>query len=134
MNTYDIDNELRDVPNFLGVFPFDCLPRTNRERFSFVFNTDPSNKPGKHWIAVYVTSSRTEYFDSTGKPPVIVSYLKQLGRPVYFSNYHIQAKESIACGLFACNFIKRRSQGETFCEILDSFSRNTLFNDFLLSV
>ena len=133
MNTNEIARALRDVPNFIGVFPRDRLPRVTRGTFSFVFNTDPGNKPGKHWVAVYVTSERTDYFDSTGKAPIIQDFLVGLGRPIYYSNYLIQAKESIACGLFACNFIRRRSQGESFCEILDSFSRNTLFNDFLLS-
>ena len=34
-----------------------------------VCNTDPSNRPGSHWIAIYVEDGRGEFFDSFGRRP-----------------------------------------------------------------
>ena len=133
MNTVQINSRMKNVPNFIGVFPINRLPHVRQTTFSFIFNTDPSHEPGTHWIAVYVTPERAEYFDSTGERPLITDYLRRLQRAVYYNNHMIQAKESIACGAFACDFIKRRCRGETFCEILDSYSRNRLFNDFMIN-
>lgn len=132
MNTHDITSSLSELSNFAGVFPRDQLPVIRTFPKSFVFNTDPSHKPGKHWIAVIVHSDRVEYFDATGKPPVIHTYLAKLGKPVIYNNHRIQSTHSIACGYFCVDFLLRRSSGESFCEILSSFSKNSLFNDFLL--
>lgn len=132
MNTHEINRSLKNIKGFLGTFPIDRLPVSRANRFCFVFNTDMSRKPGRHWIAVYVTPTRVEYFDATGKQPIILAYLRKLDKPVFYNNHRIQAPQSIACGVYCCDFIKRRSKGETFCEILSSFSRNSLFNDFLL--
>jgi hypothetical protein len=56
--------------SFLGVYPSDLLPLTNMPKNSaLVFNTDPQDKPGQHWIAVYVDKGgKGEYFDSYGLP------------------------------------------------------------------
>jgi hypothetical protein len=132
MNTNEIDRVLRKVPGFVGVFAKDKIPVIRRTPAYFVFNTDTSNKPGSHWIAVAVFADRVEYFDATGREPVISNYLRRLRLPVLFNNHRIQSPHSIACGIFCCQFVLRRSSGETFCEILSSFSKNTLFNDFLL--
>lgn len=132
MNTYDIINRLRDVKGFIGVFAADRLPSIKERPAYFVFNTDTSDKPGQHWIAVIVHEDKVEYFDATGRQPVIREYLRKLGRPVLYNNQRIQSPLSIACGAFCVQFILRRSRGESFCEILSSFSKNALFNDFLL--
>ena len=133
MNTFDIINRLKHVKGFVGVFARDKLPPIKNVPSYFVFNTDPSDKPGTHWIAVAVFQNRVEYFDATGKEPVIAEYLERLGKKVLFNNHRIQSTHSYACGFFCCQYILRRSGGESFCEILSSFSRNKLFNDFLLS-
>jgi len=36
-----------------------------------VCNTDPSYKPGRHWIAIYIEDGRGEFFDSIGHRPNI---------------------------------------------------------------
>jgi hypothetical protein len=72
MNTEDIelilnaDSICRQV--FQGVFSSDMLPPNP---CLLVCNTDPSNKPGRHWIAIHLDDDdgSGEYFDSFGKPP-----------------------------------------------------------------
>jgi hypothetical protein len=70
-NTGDIevllnaDSTCRRV--FQGVFSSDMLPPNHR---LLVCNTDPSTRPGQHWIAIYVDENRCgEYFDSFGQSP-----------------------------------------------------------------
>lgn len=62
----------------LGVFSADLLPSANsihqnRSSCCFAVNTDPSNRPGKHWILFITCWTSTagmelEYFDSFGMP------------------------------------------------------------------
>jgi hypothetical protein len=52
---------------FQGVFSSDMLPQNPR---LLVCNTDPSTKPGQHWIAIHVDENGCrEYFDSFGQSP-----------------------------------------------------------------
>src|SRR5664279_2080844 len=71
MNTSQIDSILESdsvcKSLFQGVYSVDTLPSKPR---LLVCNTDPSTKPGSHWIAIYVDKNgRGEYFDSFGRAP-----------------------------------------------------------------
>ena len=73
MNTAQINHALEEDPitnKFCGVFPSDKLPQTiDKYPCGFVANTDPSTKPGTHWISIYLSSPRKgSWFDSYGKP------------------------------------------------------------------
>ncbi|KAK3704916.1 hypothetical protein QZH41_005383, partial [Actinostola sp. cb2023] len=57
-------------PAFLGVFPADRLPTTHRSGTGLIVNTDPSDRPGTHWVAMYWDNEgRAEFFDSYGQTP-----------------------------------------------------------------
>jgi len=59
MNTQQIDRFLRQrLPDFDGVFSIDTLPEHLR---LLVCNTDPSNEPGRHWVAMCVRDGRGEF-------------------------------------------------------------------------
>ena len=63
MNTLEIESFLRRncSEDFQGVYSVDTLPDKPK---LLVCNTDPSTKPGKHWIAIYVDKRGLgEYFD-----------------------------------------------------------------------
>jgi len=56
MNSDEIDRFLKArVRDFDGVFSIDNLPDDPR---LLVCNTDHSNKPGRHWIAIYIREER----------------------------------------------------------------------------
>jgi len=63
MNTDEIEEFLRRrrVSNFDGVFSMDTLPENPR---LLVCYTDTSDRPGRHWICIYVERGRGEFFDS----------------------------------------------------------------------
>ena len=55
MNSQEIDRFLRArLRDFDGVFSVDNLPDDPR---LLVCNTDPSDKPGRHWIAIYTSAT-----------------------------------------------------------------------------
>lgn len=62
---------------YLGTFPIDKIHTIAKivkpgiEKFGFIFNTDPSDKPGKHWIAVAYSADHKEldYYNSLGEGP-----------------------------------------------------------------
>ena len=60
MDTLQNLNVLKNDPFaksvFTDVLPSDRLPNQIRKRpKGFILNVDPSNGPGTHWIAVYLT-------------------------------------------------------------------------------
>ena len=55
---------------FGGVFARNKVPTIPKRKYiSYVVNTDPSHKPGEHWVAFFFTPSEVYYFDPYGIPP-----------------------------------------------------------------
>ena len=89
MNTAQITHALEEDPitnkKFCGVLPSDKLPQTiDKYPCGFVANTDPSTKPGTHWISIWIgkgENKRTvgEFFDSYAAdvPLVFRDYLEK---------------------------------------------------------
>jgi hypothetical protein len=71
MNTQQIEHASKTSKKFCGVFPADQLPKSlSTFPCGFVVNTDPSTKPGTHWVVFYFPTYNTgEFFDSYGQPP-----------------------------------------------------------------
>ena len=75
MNTIQIASALEQDPKtskmFCGVFPSNKLSQTiDKYPCGLVANTDPSARPGVHWVSILMTSRQNaEWFDSYGKPP-----------------------------------------------------------------
>lgn len=97
-------------------------------------NLDPSDLPGSHWCAVYFDKGLgSEYYDPLGFPPQCEAYLRRNAPDgVVYNDHQIQDVLSISCGEFCIDFVKRRLAGESFCEILSSYSRIPLFNDWMV--
>ena len=66
-----LSNDKVTSRNFKGVYALDEIKHIQQITFpsAYVFNLDPSYKPGVHWVAVYIDrKGRPEYFDSFGRP------------------------------------------------------------------
>lgn len=148
MNTIEIESLLfknkKTKHIFKGVFPSDRLPEVNnanrknlvKKPSCFIFNLDPSTKPGSHWISVYLPKNRpAEYFDSYGKGPGIhrnfKKFLLKNANQHIFNKTQIQGFTSDLCGQYCCLFILNRCQRKTMKQFLKKFSRNTEHNDRL---
>ena len=47
---------------FVGVFPRNRLPAINTYPASLILNTDPSGRPGEHWVAIYFNKEKEQNF------------------------------------------------------------------------
>ena len=70
MNTLQIERLLKKDLKSKTIFKKVCaLDQLEKPTFpsAYVINSDPSSKPGEHWVAVYFDKrGRGEYFDSYG--------------------------------------------------------------------
>ena len=124
LSTQEIDNIMVPILGkmYLGTLPSDFnrfLPeKLNRNKFGFVMNTDPSNKEGKHWIAVLIDLDNdlsVEYFDSFGREPP-KKFMKEIKklidklRPHSYLKFktnrvQLQDKNTQNCGFFSMKFL-----------------------------
>ena len=93
--------------HWLGVFARDELPDLihMQRPFALVFNTDPSKKPGQHWLSIFgPNEGPLEFIDLFGMPP---SYY----RLIYLFIYSLISCQSFAsdlCGNYTFYFIYHR--------------------------
>lgn len=122
-------------PNgFIGVVAADELdqlvePSKGLDKFGFVMNKDTSDKPGSHWLAVYVDlvdDMSVEYYDSFAEEPddIFLEQIKTLldshDLDVYLkfkvNRIKEQAENSVLCGFHAMKFLMDRFNGKPFKE------------------
>ena len=83
--------------------------------FVFVFNTDPHEKPGQDWLAIYGFSDGfLELYDSFGMPPSYYGFSTSFA----YSCISLQLFSSALCGNYAIYFIYLRSRNVTFNKII----------------
>ena len=108
---------------WLGVCARDELPDRPMEKRSFalVINTDPHDKPGQHWLAIYApTEGAYELFDSFGLSPSF--YALDFLEPTH-SLDSFQSYSSSACGHYCIYFIYLRSRYHSFNHISEYLHR-----------
>ena len=63
----EIDKDFYAKRYFKGVFARDNIPFIISYPCSLIINTDPSTRPGEHWLALFFNSKKeAEFFDSFG--------------------------------------------------------------------
>lgn len=134
LTTDEIDHMMKPILGdmYLGTLPADFnkfLPKKlNGDKFGFVMNTDPSNKEGKHWVAVLIDLDddlSVEYSDSFGREPS-KKFMKEIKKLIDKLKPHsylkfktnrvqLQNKNTQNCGFFAMKFLlDRLANGLTF--------------------
>lgn len=142
----------------MGVFPIDfaeigkelsriCFTEyfinRKKKRLGMVFNTDPSNKGGKHWFCMFIDNTgkkfRIEFFDSTGKGPS-KEIQELINQAVKFAFTELNKESEIkinkkvhqignnACGVYALNYITSRLDGKSFEQITENIVRDGEMN------
>ena len=75
MNILEINNEMK-IDCFKGTFSCDAIPKIKyKQPIAIIINTDPSYKPGEHWVALFINNNIAEYFDSFGGKPIKEIYI-----------------------------------------------------------
>ena len=126
--------------NFMGVYALDEIKHI-KQILSFpsayVFNLDPSYKPGVHWVAVCIDrKGRPEYFDSFGRPsPREIKDLLCTYAESWNYNYApVQDLYSTTCEQFVVFYIYQRCSGLTLKSILRKYfnPHAKIMNDVLV--
>jgi len=136
MNSTDLDRLLR-APcrgHFVGVFAADRLPLhlPSRRLLMLVCNTDPHDRPGKHWIVIYADRDlRGEYFDSLGEPPpaTFVRYMNRMCSTWITNDRQLQSAASRFCGQYCTFYCLFRSLDYSLKDIESCFGTDTGLND-----
>ena len=137
LSTRDLEGMMRQDPVtsscFLGVFASNELPsKIPSSPNGPIANTDPNNKPGQHWVAVFFEEDKEEFFDSYGLPPNFYTdhFTKFL---VFFPGDTernvgtLQALNSDVCGYYCMFYLFHRSRGQDFKSIVKRFSLDKVF-------
>ena len=132
MNTLEINSLLKKYFSFVGVFSRDTLPKITCG--TLIANTDPSTKPGEHWIAITINSDKTgEYFDSFGLPPIHDEFIKYLNNNCSFgwsyNNITLQSVTAQTCGHYCIIYATLRCRGYKHPKIMNIFTKFTFIND-----
>ena len=121
----------RVLKKFLGCFPADLPPKTNKSNFSLIFNLSKHNEEGSHYIAIHSTTKKIIYFDSFGQPiknKLIKSFVrKHLKRKKFlFNKVKIQDDQSSFCGIFCLSFLACQEKNISLQEYHNLFNSSSL--------
>jgi hypothetical protein len=98
------------------------LLKRGKTHLGFVYNLDPSNKGGSHWIASFtdIPGHKTYYFDSYGikPPPQIARFMRSLTlqdpqMKLQFNAHRFQYGDT-ECGMYSLYFLIRMLEGDDF--------------------
>lgn len=90
---------------FGGVFARNKVPTIPKRKYiSYVVNTDPSHKPGEHWVAFFFTPSEVYYFDPYGIPPARFERILNSRRKRHYFGRRLQGLGQ-TCGHYCLYFI-----------------------------
>jgi len=100
----------------------DTLTKQGKTHLGFIYNLDPSNKGGSHWIASFtdIPGHKSYYFDSYGfkPPPQIARFLRSLTLqdPTMKLQYNARRFQygDTECGVYCLYFLIRMLEGDDF--------------------
>ena len=124
---------------FTDVLPSDRLLREIRKRpRGYILNTDPSDKHGSHWVAIYLTEDgKGEFWDSYGQAPGFYNqnftqFLDQHCATFTWNRIILQAPSSDVCGQYTLFFALHRCRRIPMSTIANMFTGSKEWNDELV--
>ena len=138
MNTIEIENYLRNFPNFAGVYPRDFLPVDLKLNKGIIINTDASSEPGEHWVSIFKNINGVIYFDSFGLPPLheeIIIFLNRISNYSWFFNtITFQSTYQDTCGMYCIFFLTIMFKYGDFNEFRAIFNSHPEYNDVFAKI
>ncbi len=123
LNSLQMETALRENTvtrgAFGGVYPLDALRDIQARPTLIIVNTDPRDKPGKHWLLFYMSSDGVvEMFDSLGKdiaayPADLERFVERFGTSVRTLLHRVQPANSSLCGQYCLHYAYRRCGGSS---------------------
>lgn len=137
MNTGQINQALANIQEYKGTYPADRIPVMRKFPCSVIINTDRSNRPGEHWVAVHIKEDgHAYYFDSFGFPVLnkeIQEFITKNSKHGYtYSSMTLQHPSADTCGAYCIEFVRQMATGSTFADFINQFSKNLTSNEHVL--
>ena len=134
MNSEQLVSILKQDPYtvsiFRGVYPINRLPAIRNG--IYVINTAPDTHPGLHWVALFVTDSSIEYFDSYGGDPPTALYRWGKKKQWIKNPIPLQSPLTSVCGQYCLYYLLHRSGGIDMMDLLMDFDADVDRNDKLV--
>ena len=128
MDTNEINTIVIDlgISNFLGVFAVnELIFIPPKSRGTLIFNTEPANENGQHWIAICINKTSVFYYDSLNTDFYLSAYVvklfQRLRKNVFLSKIQIQTEKSNNCGIHCL----------VFCFVMSKMGNLNSFKSFL---
>ena len=108
---------------FHGVYSLDTLQEIEVKPKLIICNTDPSTKPGKHWVLFYFNKNNVEFFDSLGKGienygNEFIRFVRKFANTLSQNKLRVQAPNTDSCGHFCLYYSYLRCQGKSMDSII----------------
>ena len=138
MKTGTINDLLRNKCGkmFIGVFAADRLPNRlpPRRPLLLVCNTDPHDRPGEHWVALYLRIHQGEYFDSYEREPPLIfrRYLDKHYSRWIMNDKKLQSVLTRFCGHYCIFYCLYKCLGYNMRNITNCFVDDVTLNDALV--
>ena len=137
MDTLELHNYLNCFLKTFQVVPSDKLVKSEYPLYIIV-NSDPSLKPGKHWLAFYQASQESPlvFFDSYGKgyefwSPHFKNFVGQT--PIVENTRRLQSFNTNVCGAYCLYFLYQMYKTSCLAKIYNQFTFDTVQNDRFVS-
>lgn len=131
MNTKQIWNALSSnfytIKDFDGVYSIDNLKDIKCKPKLIICNTDPSYKPGTHWVLFFFNKDNVEFYDSLGKDlneygKDFYNFVKKFVNSYERSTERTQPVKSSLCGVYCLYYAYYRCKGVDMENIIDSMN------------
>ena len=124
---------------FNGVYSLDTLEDIEAKPKLIICNTDPSNKPGKHWVLFYFEKDNVEFFDSLGKSIdnygiEFLRFARKFAKTISQSQLRVQAKNTDTCGQYCLYYAYLRCKGNSMESIIIKMQTVKIIMDVVKSV
>jgi hypothetical protein len=130
------------IVNELCNLKIKSLLKDKISRVGIIYNLDPHDKPGSHWVAMYMDLNKKKvyYFDSYGTEPPdevkkLVDRIQEQGREMgmeieYDYNTTRHQYQNSECGVYSMYFITQLLEGK---KTFDGIEKSTLKDEFINS-
>lgn len=123
-------------PFFDGVFPSDTVRNIKKKPELIICNTDPSNKPGSHWLLFFFHNDTVDFYDSLGKDlnnysKDFINLIQKFANDYQLSSVRTQPINSSLCGYYCLYFAYKRCKGNNMNTIISSMKSSSHVVNFV---
>lgn len=110
---------------FDGIYSSDTLKEIKEKPTLIICNTDPSNKPGEHWVLFFFSKNSVDFYDSLGREityygNVFLDFVKKFADDVKQCLKRTQPVKSDLCGQYCLYYAFAKCNGLPMEKIINN--------------